>query len=642
MLLTEVFDAAGKYDVVNLTPKAKVPHMLMIKAPGAENLVIRFCNYAAKGDVVKQVKTGDKFMQIQVMQLSPKGNLQVLKTGLGNDPIGAMNVICDEILNVMVKYRLDGALLRFPTKSLHGQSKTIGRLASRLLKTRGGGRFIVLPELLEHAGKYTYIMMYRKSVGITGVAGLEIDPELYTITNTKVGDIVTDAKTGQTVTKTEAIAKSIEKKEDKRPMNSATHFKISRAEIIKTFNAANNIDKFDATSYFEPVENIINSEGRNIESYNVAAQTFMAPDRDFIQAFGDKIELEQTEIDAIIIASDNKSINGIEALNAFTQIISDVYIEDEYDKTLERLDHISDDHPGKEKMVMDMARRRADPRIKQALHNYQLLIESKFNRQYKDRVEYSLSEAPVASRKAVEMYCAEGYININGTLTGNMRHLDPDTKRDIEAIDTAFKKAGLRIPKGMTLYRGQRSDSWVSKAAMENKAFYFSNFVSTSAKPIMYSGQLGSSSDISLNREEVDPTNIEVADKMDEAIYFGFVITETKVPAIFPGYWSEHNDECEFILPRGTVFKFNKTYKAGGTGGRTNVIVECEAVGLNMLEESEVIYDGDHLMETGEVKPMGFSNFVKARNEPKLTKAESFSVLANAMSFDGVSPKFFE
>lgn len=638
MLLTEVFDAVGKLDVVNLTPKAKVPHMLQIKAPDAENLVIRFCNYAAKGDAVKQVKPGDKFMQIQIMQLSPKGNLQVLKHGLGSDPIGVMNVITDETLEMMKKFKIDGALLRFPTKSMAGKAKTIGKIAARLLQTRGGGRFVVMPELLEHAGKYTYIMMYRKSTGITGIAGLEIDPDLYTITKTGIGDVVISKKTGDKVTKTEAIAATIIAKEDKRPMASATHFKIDRATLVKSFNMANSIEDKDPSAQFRPVEEILNIVPKEFTSYSMAAKDFMGAERAIIQKYGDDLNLEQVEIDAMIMSMDGKSANSLEALNKYAQIISDFYIDQQYDGAYDTLDHIPDSHPGKEDMVKDMAIRRAEHSIQMAMYNYQQLLERKFNKQYKNFVELSLGHADRESQKAVEYYCAEGYMRINGVLLGNS-HMDAEARDSIRAMDKAFETASIKIPKGMTLYRGQNSDSWVSKAAIENKAFYFANFVSTSAKPIMYAAQLGSTSGISIDRKEIEADEITIVDKTDEAIYFGFAITETHVPAIFPGDWSEHLDECEFILPRGTVLKFNKIYHAGSIGKKTNIFVDCHAVGVDALNE-EIVYDGDHLMETGEIRPMAFSSFVKKSKEPQVTKSETFSLLAGLMNFEGISKKF--
>lgn len=133
--LDEVFDGGvGKYRVVNLLPKTKVPYVLNIQVPGSENLALRFCNFTSKGDSAKQVKPGDKFMQTQVIQISEKGTPQILRDGLGSDPIGAMNMITDEIVNMLVRYRMDATLLMFPTKALKGQAKNIARITSRLLQ----------------------------------------------------------------------------------------------------------------------------------------------------------------------------------------------------------------------------------------------------------------------------------------------------------------------------------------------------------------------------------------------------------------------------------------------------------------------------------------------------------------------------
>ena len=104
--LNEVFDSEiAQYKAINVNQKAKVPQLWNIKVPGNDNLLVRMVSYLSKGDAVKQVKMGDKFVQVFLMSLSKNGNASELRNGLGADPIGALNTIFDTVYEQVKKLK---------------------------------------------------------------------------------------------------------------------------------------------------------------------------------------------------------------------------------------------------------------------------------------------------------------------------------------------------------------------------------------------------------------------------------------------------------------------------------------------------------------------------------------------------------
>ena len=616
--LDEVFDGGvGKYRVVNLLPKTKVPYVLNIQVPGSENLALRFCNFTSKGDSAKQVKPGDKFMQTQVVQISEKGTPQILRDGLGSDPIGAMNMITDEIVNMLVSYRMDATLLMFPTKALKGQAKNIARITARLLQKRSGGKFIVLPELLERGKKYTYIMIYRKSTGITSVKGLEIDPELYTVSSTSVGDVVIDVKTGEKVTKAEAIAGSIEKREEKRSTKSMTNFKIPREDLIKAFTTS--IASYDKeNNYYDhfgvgPVEKkppTSDAEEAVINAYNTVTKEQIRESHYY--KFSNSIDANS--LDKIDFDKYDASSHELLALYAETvRQTSEKAAQEWVDENL------PDEHPGVKKGKVDFT---VYQDVRRAIAGWAGYLGKKF-----DNTVGSVKmrkRLPPECVVAIQNYTSNDYKRINEVFIAN-RKPSANTKKDIENLDKAFDIAGIKLPENLTLWRGMSCAKYPAKVALENKMFYFSNYVSCSAIPIVFLGGSISSFEIDiLNANENDKARIESAEK--RGAQFAFAIKNVQVPALIVNGMSKYQEEREIILPRGTIFEFKKVSNVGEFAeGKRKYLIDCSAVFKSQIDESTEIYDGDLLMQTGEVKLIeGFSGFMKSREdeEKERLKAE--------------------
>ena len=129
-LLNEVFDEENSkiYPVENVKPKLKVPQVFLIKVPGNNNLMIRLVQGSGQGDAVKNIKMGDKFIQVYVFSVSEKGNIGALKGGLGQDPIGAINTIFETVNKVVKQIKADAVMFRFNPKKMQGQDKAIQML----------------------------------------------------------------------------------------------------------------------------------------------------------------------------------------------------------------------------------------------------------------------------------------------------------------------------------------------------------------------------------------------------------------------------------------------------------------------------------------------------------------------------------
>jgi hypothetical protein len=153
-LLNEVFDEENSkiYHVENVKPKLKVPQVFLIKVPGNNNLMIRLVQGSGQGDAVKNIKMGDKFIQVYVFSVSEKGNIGALKGGLGQDPIGAINTIFETVNKVVKQIKADAVMFRFNPKKMQGQDKAIQRILARLITTRTGGRFNLMKDMAYYKG----------------------------------------------------------------------------------------------------------------------------------------------------------------------------------------------------------------------------------------------------------------------------------------------------------------------------------------------------------------------------------------------------------------------------------------------------------------------------------------------------------
>ncbi|AAQ81505.1 hypothetical protein 44RRORF187c [Aeromonas phage 44RR2.8t] len=628
--LNEVFDSAMKFNVANLTPKAKVPHMMAIAAAGKENLVVRFCNYAAKGDAVKQVKPGDKFMQVQIMQMSDKGNLQVLKGGLGSDPIDAMNAICDTTIDVMKLIHADACLIRFPIKQLQGQSKTLARIAERIVNKRGKGMFQYVPGMAKFENKYMYILVARKSKQLADIKGLGIDPELYEIVPAAVGEVVIDKKTGEKVTKVEAVEGTLAAKENKRsPRSVLTGAHLDKKAFLDASRALTS-DKF-------------------ANSLEIHGDRFENPDE--ITALGGKTSPESEAIGVIVnsprygngdlgqVDLPYEVVKKYEVVNAknMASLAYDIseYLSPRFDELTNKSESLT-----REKYI----------------ENHMVDMMRAVNDSQRKKMSQVISFADVYNEKhmtnevstAVKQYTGVYYEDINDVFVLNMKPGERE-ERWIKGLDKGFKNIGMKLPEGMSVYRGMKVASELANISLANKMFYFSNYVSCSFTPNIFGSGIGGNKNIS--KAMISSEETQVAEQ--KKTFFGFAVHDVQVPVIIPGNTSKHPHENEVILPRGTTFKFTAVSKAEiidpdySFSSQTTVWAECIAVSASSLNESDVVYDGDHLMETGELKIIqGFSSFlsesVVADEAQKLNKAQvGRNILASIISDEDMSPKFY-
>jgi hypothetical protein len=128
-----------------------------------------------------------------------------------------------------------------------------------------------------------------------------------------------------------------------------------------------------------------------------------------------------------------------------------------------------------------------------------------------------------------------------------------------------------------------------------------------------------------------------------------------KINVVYPGDLSNISSEMEVILPRGTMLKISKitdsSYVDTTVRYGNQKFIQAEVMTSDQLDESTVVYDGDVLMETGELveydeevaeEPASYSfgEFLKSTKESEST--EILSTLASLISIDDLPQRFVE
>ena len=235
-LITELFDEDTTLPITNLNPKKKIPQIFSVHVDDAiEQPGFRLCTYTSGGDTNRDLKMGDKMMHIVPFTLTAKGSIAKLK-GLGPSPINYINSVFTVAMQTMRQYKIDACMLRILKSKTAGQARQIQVIADRLIRSRSGGRYVLLKELWDYDKKYAYILIHRKNVSLEDIPGVpEISTELFTKVESKVGDVYINKDTGAQVTKNEAIAASIAQENDKRSDQAViVKVKISRRAIAQS------------------------------------------------------------------------------------------------------------------------------------------------------------------------------------------------------------------------------------------------------------------------------------------------------------------------------------------------------------------------------------------------------------------------
>lgn len=689
--LNEVFESEGTLPTVNLNPKLKVPQIWKI-GDAESQLVARMVSYASEGDAIKQVKLGDKYAHVILMSLSAKGTPAELKGGLGPTPVDAINTIFDVVYDQVKKLRMDAVMFRFPTKKMKGQGPIVQRIIQRLVAQKTGGRFKVVPAMYQFTGKHTYILVVRKQADIEDIKGMPgINSELYTKVDSDVGEVYISKKEGMQVTKETAIAGSIAKVEERRTDKMViTKTKISRraiaasqsleadrneGELFQKYEQTANEFSAPATAELIPqaaeVELSLSSETAkdklataiDFKIYNTMDDSFKFADE---VSYGDKIN---SSLEKFVKKIKNEKTTSVKALAAFVEAANEIAESIKSDW----FEDYRKDNFHLEKEILDENSERVWKQRKSAFLSkimYTYAIES--TREIlnittsRDPKQYTLAE-----KRAIREYASSAYVDINNVLLGRYKPgfyevLDEsEVKRAIDGMDSAFKN-GDRLPEGIMVYRAQSLRAPIYEALVKNKVFYFRNYVSTSLAPIIFGGfkenaAIGLASDdvrkelnIDNNDEGVTISASQVRTHMyapDQIrVDVGWAISGAhKVNVIYPGQLSMHANEKEIILPRGLLVKIDKIVDASaniGSAVSNNKFIQAEVMTSDELQES-VVYDGDVLMETGELvvyqddfdtseSPVSFDSFVKS------TRVDVLTLLASCIDLYDIPEKFIQ
>lgn len=681
-LITELFDEDTTLPITNLNPKKKIPQIFSVHVDDAiEQPGFRLCTYTSGGDTNRDLKMGDKMMHIVPFTLTAKGSIAKLK-GLGPSPINYINSVFTVAMQTMRQYKIDACMLRILKSKTAGQARQIQVIADRLIRSRSGGRYVLLKELWDYDKKYAYILIHRKNVSLEDIPGVpEISTELFTKVESKVGDVYINKDTGVQVTKNEAIAASIAQENDKRSDQAViVKVKISRRAIAQSQSLESSrfetpmFQKFEASAaeLNKPADaplisdsnelTVISTSGFALENALSSVTAGMA----FREASiipEDKESIINAEIKNKALEKLRKeSITSIKTLETIASIVDDTlekYKGAWFERNINRHSHLNQDAANE--LVQNSWNAIKTKIIRRELRGYALtagwslhpIVENKDSSKYTP-----------AQKRGIREYVGSGYVDINNALLGLYNPDErtsiltaPEIEQAIDNLDSAFKN-GERLPKGITLYRSQRMLPSIYEAMVKNRVFYFRNFVSTSLYPNIFGTWMTDSSIGVLPDEKrlsvsIDKTDEGLVNSSDNLVGIGWVITGAdKVNVVLPGGSLAPSNEMEVILPRGLMVKVNKITDASyndGTVRTNNKLIQAEVMTTEELTES-VIYDGDHLMETGELVTMtgdieiedrvDFASFVSSNVKQKVES--SLGIIASCIDITNMPYKFVQ
>ncbi|QZI78884.1 putative RNA polymerase-ADP-ribosyltransferase [Escherichia phage vB_EcoM-101112UKE3-1] len=681
-LITELFDEDTTLPITNLNPKKKIPQIFSVHVDDAiEQPGFRLCTYTSGGDTNRDLKMGDKMMHIVPFTLTAKGSIAKLK-GLGPSPINYINSVFTVAMQTMRQYKIDACMLRILKSKTAGQARQIQVIADRLIRSRSGGRYVLLKELWDYDKKYAYILIHRKNVSLEDIPGVpEISTELFTKVESKVGDVYINKDTGAQVTKNEAIAASIAQENDKRSDQAViVKVKISRRAIAQSQSLESSrfetpmFQKFEASAaeLNKPADaplisdanelTVISTSGFALENALSSVTAGMA----FREASiipEDKESDVNTEIKNKALERLRKeSITSIKTLETIASIVDDTlekYKGAWLERNINKHSHLNQDAANE--LVQNSWNAIKTKIIRRELRGYALtagwslhpIVENKDSSKYTP-----------AQKRGIREYVSSGYVDINNALLGLYNPDErtsiltaSDIEKAIDNLDSAFKN-GERLPKGITLYRSQRMLPSIYEALVKNRVFYFRNFVSTSLYPNIFGTWMTDSAVGVLPDEKrlsvsIDKTDEGLVNSSDNLVGIGWVITGAdKVNVVLPGGSLAPSNEMEVILPRGLMVKVNKITDASyndGTVKTNNKLIQAEVMTTEELTES-VIYDGDRLMETGEVVTMtgdievedrvDFASFVSSNVKQKVES--SLGIIASCIDIANMPYKFVQ
>ncbi|MCT7388342.1 ADP-ribosyltransferase [Escherichia coli] len=681
-LITELFDEDTTLPITNLNPKKKIPQIFSVHVDDAiEQPGFRLCTYTSGGDTNRDLKMGDKMMHIVPFTLTAKGSIAKLK-GLGPSPINYINSVFTVAMQTMRQYKIDACMLRILKSKTAGQARQIQVIADRLIRSRSGGRYVLLKELWDYDKKYAYILIHRKNVSLEDIPGVpEISTELFTKVESKVGDVYINKDTGVQVTKNEAIAASIAQENDKRSEQAViVKVKISRRAIAQSQSLESSrfetpmFQKFEASAaeLNKPADaplisdanelTVISTSGFALENALNSVTAGMAFREASIIPEDKESDVNAEIKNKALERLRKESITSIKTLETIASIVDDTlekYKSAWLERNINKHSHLNQDAANE--LVQNSWNAIKTKIIRRELRGYALTVGWSLHSivENKDSSKYT-----PAQKRGIREYVGSGYVDMNNALLGLYNPDErtsiltaPEIEQAIDNLDSAFKN-GDRLPKGITLYRSQRMLPSIYEALVKNRVFYFRNFVSTSLYPNIFGTWMTDSAVGVLPDEKrlsisIDKNDEGLVNSSDNLVGIGWVITGAdKVNVVLPGGSLAPSNEMEVILPRGLMVKINKITDASyndGTVKTNNKLIQAEVMTTEELTES-VIYDGDRLMETGELVAMtddieiedrvDFASFVSSNVKQKAES--SLGIIASCIDITNMPYKFVQ
>ncbi|AYD85192.1 putative RNA polymerase-ADP-ribosyltransferase [Escherichia phage vB_EcoM_CE1] len=679
-LITELFDEDTTLPITNLNPKKKIPQIFSVHVDDAiEQPGFRLCTYTSGGDTNRDLKMGDKMMHIVPFTLTAKGSIAKLK-GLGPSPINYINSVFTVAMQTMRQYKIDACMLRILKSKTAGQARQIQVIADRLIRSRSGGRYVLLKELWDYDKKYAYILIHRKNVSLEDIPGVpEISTELFTKVESKVGDVYINKDTGAQVTKNEAIAASIAQENDKRSDQAViVKVKISRRAIAQSQSLESSrfetpmFQKFEASAaeLNKPADaplisdanelTVISTSGFALENALNSVTAGMAFREASIIPEDKESDVNAEIKNKALERLRKESITSIKTLETIASIVDDTlekYKSAWLERNISKHSHLNQDAANE--LVQNSWNAIKTKIIRRELRGYALTVGWSLHSivENKDSSKYT-----PAQKRGIREYVGSGYVDMNNALLGLYNPDErtsiltaPEIEQAIDNLDSAFKN-GDRLPKGITLYRSQRMLPSIYEALVKNRVFYFRNFVSTSLYPNIFGTWMTDSSIGVLPDEKrlsvsIDKTDEGLVNSSDNLVGIGWVITGAdKVNVVLPGGSLAPSNEMEVILPRGLMVKVNKITDASyndGTVRTNNKLIQAEVMTTEELTES-AIYDGDRLMETGELVTItgdiedrvDFASFVSSNVKQKVES--SLGIIASCIDIANMPYKFVQ
>lgn len=681
-LITELFDEDTTLPITNLNPKKKIPQIFSVHVDDAiEQPGFRLCTYTSGGDTNRDLKMGDKMMHIVPFTLTAKGSIAKLKS-LGPSPINYINSVFTVAMQTMRQYKIDACMLRILKSKTAGQARQIQVIADRLIRSRSGGRYVLLKELWDYDKKYAYILIHRKNVSLEDIPGVpEISTELFTKVESKVGDVYINKDTGVQVTKNEAIAASIAQENDKRSDQAViVKVKISRRAIAQSQSLESSrfetpmFQKFEASAaeLNKPADaplisdanelTVISTSGFALENALNSVTAGMAFREASIIPEDKESDVNAEIKNKALERLRKESITSIKTLETIASIVDDTlekYKSAWLERNINKHSHLNQDAANE--LVQNSWNAIKTKIIRRELRGYALTVGWSLHSivENKDSSKYT-----PAQKRGIREYVGSGYVDMNNALLGLYNPDErtsiltaPEIEQAIDNLDSAFKN-GDRLPKGITLYRSQRMLPSIYEALVKNRVFYFRNFVSTSLYPNIFGTWMTDSAVGVLPDEKrlsisIDKNDEGLVNSSDNLVGIGWVITGAdKVNVVLPGGSLAPSNEMEVILPRGLMVKINKITDASyndGTVKTNNKLIQAEVMTTEELTES-VIYDGDRLMETGELVAMtddieiedrvDFASFVSSNVKQKAES--SLGIIASCIDITNMPYKFVQ